>query len=179
MYYVAASGCTSGFMDIELLRRRAEKSVKEASSDEFLDGEFRLIPDVAFNCNGTITSFLIGGSCSWNQASRNQLYPEIQLWRNTGGNTYTRQASQEIRLVEGYFSPDGVLQYNLTTPISFQSGDVLGVYQPPVKMSVVTLFYSPSTTYQIKTRPKSSVIDLQSMQFTDNEQVLISPVSGY
>ena len=143
----------------------------------FLNGEFRLMPDVAFNCNGTITSFLIGGSCSWNQANRSQ-YPEIQIWRNTGGNTYTRQASREIRLAEGYFSPDGVLQYNLTTPISFQSGDVLGVYQPPVNKSVVTLFYSSSTTYQINSKPNSSVIDLQSMESTDNEQVLISPVSG-
>ena len=118
--YVVASGCTSGFMDLELIRRRAEKNLNEDSSDKFLDKEFRIIPDVAFNCNGTITSFLIGGSCSWDQANKDH-YPEIQLWRNTGGNMYTRQASEEIRLAEGYFSLDGVLQYNLTTPISFQS----------------------------------------------------------
>ena len=69
--------------------------------------------------------------------------PEIQIWRNTGGNTYTRQASQEIRLAAGdYFSPDGVFQYNLTTPISYQSGDVLGVYQPDQSDSIVRVYYS-------------------------------------
>ena len=71
-------------------------------------------------------------------------YPEIQIWRNNGGNNYTRQNSQEIRLTEGNFSSDGVLQYNLPTPMPYQSGDVLGVYQPPKDKSVVRLYYNDS-----------------------------------
>ena len=82
-------------MDIDLLNKRAEKSLSMESSDTFLDGEFRLMSNAAFNCNGTITGFVIGGSASWNRTK----YPEIQIWRNTGGNTYTRQGqSQEIKM---------------------------------------------------------------------------------
>ena len=93
-----------------------------------------------------MTGLLLVGTLGLTSGMRNQQYPEIQLWRNTDGNTYTRQASQEIRLAEGDFSPDGVLQYNLTTPISFQSGDVLGVYQPSTESSVVYNSVSSQTS---------------------------------
>ena len=61
IYTTVVSSCTSGFMHIDLLRRRAEKIPFGDRSDNFLDGEFRLIPDVNFTCSGTITSLLIGG----------------------------------------------------------------------------------------------------------------------
>ena len=95
------------------------------------------------------------------------MYPEIQIYRNTGGNTYTRQGSgQEIRLAKGDFSPDGVLQYNLTTPISFQSGDVLGVYQPDQSVSVVRVYYRQlqGTTVNIY---RNSDSPMSSINFND------------
>ena len=55
----------------------------------------------------------------------------------SAGLTLTRVARQEIRLAAGDFSPDGVLQFNLTPSIPFQNGDFLGVYQPPAFSSVV------------------------------------------
>ena len=109
-------------------------------------------------------------------------YPEIQIWRNTSdGTVYTSQGSKEIRLTEGDFSPDGVLQYNFTTPISFQSGDVLGVYQPDQGDSTVRVYYdsNTSTTYQIsefENNPTS--INVQNMLSSSNELILISPISG-
>ena len=65
-------------------------------------------------------------------------YPEVQVWRIDAGITPTWVARQEIRLTAGDFSPDGVLQYNLTSSIPFQNGDFLGVYsyQPPAFSSV-------------------------------------------
>ena len=108
-------------------------------------------------------------------------YPEIQIWRNTGGNTYTRQASQEIRLAEGDFSPDGVLQYNLTTPILFQSGDVLGVYQPAEGDSVVRVYYRQATaavTYELGENPTTISINLPDLSSVNDQLILVSPVSG-
>ena len=93
----------------------------------------------SFSYNGTMTGLLIVGAVR--TGGGREPYPEIQIWRNTGGNTYTRQSSEEIRLNPGEFSPDGVLQFNLTTPISYQSGDVLGVYQPAKGDSVVRVYY--------------------------------------
>ena len=45
------------------------------------------------------------------------------------------------KLAAGDFSPDGVLSYTLPTPLPFQSGDVLGVYQPITHLSVVRLYH--------------------------------------
>ena len=108
--------CTRGFIELDMLRRRAEKIPGGGTSNQGLDEEFRLLPNESFSCSGTMTGLLLVGTLGRTSGKRNHdQYPEIQIWRNTGGNTYTRQASQEIRLAEGdYFSPDGVLQYNLT-----------------------------------------------------------------
>ena len=170
------NGCTSGFMELDLLRRRAEKiSSGSTSAGGGLDDEFRLNPGESFSCSGTMTGLLLVGAV---RTGRNQ-YPEIQIWRNTDGNTYTRQASQEIRLNPGDFSPDGVLQYNLTTPISYQSGDVLGVYQPRQQDSVVRVYYdaNASTTYQASNNPTSPITISNPLPASD-ELILISPISG-
>ena len=130
---------------------------------------------MSFTCSGTISGLLLGATTRTNRT----LYPEVQLWRKSTNGTavFTRQASQEIRLNPGDFSPDGVLQYNLTTPISYQSGDVLGVYQPRTINSTAILFYSTSNstynTYCIKTNLSPALVTLQSLT---GKQILISPI---
>ena len=177
LYAPVVNGCTSGFMELDMLKRRAEKIPGQGMSDQVLDNEFRLLPGESFSCSGTMTGLLLVG------AVRNTIFrkalPEIQLWRNTGGDTYTKQASEDIRLTEGDFSPDGVLQYNLTTPISYQSGDVLGVHQPNQLFSLVRVFYSrdSATSYrQMGINPSS--VSLSDLSSIGDQQILISPISG-
>ena len=119
-------------------------------------------------------------------AKRNQ-YPEIQIWRRSTSDddTYSKQANQTIRLTEGAFSSDGVLQYNLNNSnISFQSGDVLGVYQPPENESVVRVYYdsNASATYYIRERNPNPIninnSSILSLKNSSNELILISPISG-
>ena len=158
-------------MEENLLRRRAEKITFSARdrgmNDDSLDEEFILLPGETFSCNnGTMTGVLFVGAIEGDENKN----PEIQIWRNTGGTTYTRQDSQEIRLTEGDFSPDGVLQYNLTTPMSFQSGDVLGVYQPSKGDSTVRVYYteaSVTTYYQQSDNPMATTLEQLSPD-TDN-----------
>ena len=101
-----------------------------------------------FTCNGNITGLLLGVDIRTVLAESNRTeYPEVQMWRGIQqgnfGLIYRRGSTSEIALTSsGSNSPDGVLQYNLTTPLSFQSGDRLGVYQPPDNNSVVRLFLS-------------------------------------
>ena len=160
-----------------MLRRRAEKIPGGGTSNQGLDGEFRLLPNESFSCSGTMTGLLLVGTLG-TSGKRNQ-YPEIQIWRNTDGNTYTRQANQEIRLAEGDFSPDGVFQYNLTTLISFQSGDVLGVYQPSTTSSVVRVYYSQENqiTFRVTNNPTSPIATPNLLSASD-ELILMSPISG-
>ena len=171
-------------MDLDLLKRRAEKvSSGSTSAADGLDNEFRLLPNETFSCSGNMIGLLLVGAIRTVSSPRTQ-YPEIQIWRNNGGNSYIRQNSQEIILTEGNFSSDGVLRYNLTTPIPYQSGDVLGVYQPPEVNSVVRLYYDHSqkatTTYQIKEYDMSTTINLNDLLSTaiKNETILISPISS-
>ena len=162
-------------MKLDVLRKRAEKIPFGQTSRDVLDDEFRMFPDWSFTCNGIITSLLLGADIP----RRDKSYPEIQIWRNTGGNKYTRQGSQEIRLARGDFSPDGVLQYNLTTPISFQSGDVLGVYQPEGRS--VRLYYfinaSAPISYSERYNP-TSPISLSSLSSINGQVTLITPLTS-
>ena len=172
-------------MELELLKRRAEKipgGINAGSVGGGLDNEFRLIPYESFSCNGILTSLLLVGTVRRNMGGRNQ-YPEIQIWRKIdhSSNTYmySRQDSQKIRLNLGDYSSDGVLQYNLTTPISFHSGDVLGVYQPDESDSVVRVYYdsNTSTSYQVKYINPTS-LNLFSSSAVHIERILLSPISG-
>ena len=165
-------------MDLNLLRERAEKITNGGMNDDSLDNSFVILSGDSFSCSGTMTGLLFVGAVR--SGKDRIMYPEIQIYRNTGGNAYTRQGnSQEIRLAEGDFSPDGVLQYNLTTPISYQSGDVLGVYQPSKGDSVVRVYYrqTAATTHQNSDSPMSS-INLNDFSTVTDQEILISPISG-
>ena len=171
-------------MELDLLRRRAGKITNNTGTNEAgdsVDGELRLFTE-SFNCVGTMTGLLLVGAVRTGEG-RDQ-YPEIQIWERKNSNMYTRRGGEEIRLVAGDFSPDGVLQYNLATPISFESGDVLGVYQPPKNASVVRVYYdsSASTTYQVSSYvPAQTSVSLSGSKgqtVISNQLILISPISG-
>ena len=143
-----------------------------------LDEEFRIFPGWNFTCDGHITSLLLGADIPRKNGNG---YPEIQIWRNTGDDNYTRQASQEIRLTSGDFSPDGVLQYNLTTPMSFQSGDVLGVYQPDRRDSAVRLYYTYETSAASVTFFEwynPTIISLSSLAPIYGQVALVTPLTS-
>ena len=163
-------------MELDLLRKRAGKIPDGDINENSLDGKFRLL-DESFSCSGTMTGLLFVGL--YRTGMGRDMYPEIQLWRNTGGNTYTRQAGEEMELAVGVFGPDGVLQYNLTTPMLFQSGDKLGVYQPAIGDSIVRVYYrsGTATTYELGNNAQST-INLPALSSKFDEQVLISPVTG-
>ena len=166
--------CNAGFMQLDLLRKRAEKiSGGNYVSTNRLDNELRLMPGLNFTCSGNITAFLLSGIVKrFILGSRDQ-YPAVQLWR-PGFISPHQIASQEIKLAEGNFksSPNGVLQYNLTTPIQFQSRDWLAVNHPRSNSSVVQLFYanlSTSLTYIIA----------QNFTITTTDQsILLLPIIG-
>ena len=131
-------------MQLDLLKQRARKILTSGNivSRNKLDGELRVIPGLRFTCNGSITSLLLGADARIVNGSK---YPQVGIWRlktnSFNFKYYDREEKKRIKLDAGTFSPDGVLQYNLKKPLPFQSGDVLGVWQPPEVDSAVRLFY--------------------------------------
>ena len=152
-------------MDLNLLKKRVEKIPNTGITSNFLNGDFRIVTGMRFTCSGSLTSLLLGVDIRPPGGSRN-LYPEVQIWRKRSGSStnYDRQGRQEIRLAAGDFSPDGVLQYNLTTPLPFQNGDVLGVWQPASSSSVVRLYHDGQTggplSYETNFNPSAITINV-------------------
>ena len=168
-------------MELQLLKERAKKIFDNGGSQNYLDGKFRLVPGMSFTCNGTITGLLLGVDISTSDGRTE--YPVVQVWRPGSGDSYTRVAMQEIRLAAGDFSPDGVFQYNLTTPIDFQNGDVLGVYQPSEGDSIVRLYrHSQSNapvSYELGENPSSQSVSLMDDLSQQDEElvILIYPIT--
>ena len=123
-----------------MLRKRAELIPKGSPSRDIMDDEFRLIPDWNFTCNGSITSVLFAGDIQVGMSDG----PQVQIWRRTSSisSQFAKFDSREITLDAGNFTPSGVFKYRLTPPMQFESGDVLGVYQPSEKSSLVRLYYN-------------------------------------
>ena len=185
-----SDACTRGFMHLDLLTERATK-LEASESTNKLDAQLCIVPDVSFNCDGRLTSVFLGATINAASISKGSdvLYPEIQIWRLNSMNS-TRQDSQQIRLNPGDFSREGVLKYNLDLPMPFQSGDVLGVYQPPRSSSAVTVFYHDNddvamsriccTTVSQISNPPSMLPGTvrQSFNAMNGKQLLISPETG-
>ena len=146
-------------MDLNLLKKRAEKILNTGISSNFLDSDFRLITGMSFTCSGSLTSLLL--AVDVRPGGSRTLYPEVQIWRAHNKNVYNLQDSQQIRLAAGDFSPDGVLQYTLSPELSFQTGDLLGVWQPASSGSVVRIYHDGQTggptSYETNYDPGSSI----------------------
>ena len=53
--------------------------------------------------------------------------PELQIWQKTGETSYTKMNFSQL----SSSTPIGnVVEYNLSTPLEFQEGDILGVFLP-------------------------------------------------
>ena len=182
-FITAYASCARGFIQLDVLRKRAEKvSGGNTLSNNRLDNELRVIPGMNFTCSGTIIGLLLGVDVRTVTNSRNQ-YPEVQIWRyDSSPSGFARQGSQQIRLAAGNFSTDGVLQYNLNPPMQFQSGDVLGVYQPGHDESVVQWFYDDDATAPVAIRRTNNDLGFLSPEsnptVVGNQSILLSPIAG-
>ena len=178
----AALGCTSGFMQLDLLKRRAVKisnGMNTVSGNQLSD-RGRVMPGLSFNCSGSITHLMLAADVRTVANDRDN-YPELQIWRQAGSSSFiTRRARAAITLSEGSFSSNGVLQYNLSSFMPFESGDVLGVYQPSQDDSVVQLFYAIDSNAPFayeRNRNRRRTSDSLSATVT-NQHMLLLPVTG-
>ena len=84
----------------------------------------QISPDIRFTCDGMITKWIVGGA--WIKAK--SLYPEVQIWRSSGNDTYQRINGTFIEVETE--SENRVYEYDNFPPIPFQAGDILGVFLP-------------------------------------------------
>ena len=86
-----------------------------------------IVPEVKVTCDGVITKWIVGAE--WTFHISRYLYPELQIWRHIGNDTYQKIAGTYI-----YFpfsvSPNKIYEYSKFSPIPVRSGDILGIFIP-------------------------------------------------
>ena len=82
-----------------------------------------IYPEMKFLCNGSVTKWIYG-AIDQNRSTGD--LPELQIWHQTGSNSYNKQGSS---LVTANISiAPNVYEYYPVTPLEFQEGDIFGVH---------------------------------------------------
>ena len=133
---------------------------------------------------GSVTSLLLGVDIRDSISLHDNLV--FDLWRPVFfGNKlwYTRipPSRRIIFPMAGVFSSDGMIEYHLPTAISFQPGNVIGIYHPDSAERRVRLFYSTSTTnlmgnYVNTADYQNNYIRGSTLHQQFNRQLLVRPV---
>lgn len=128
-------------------------------------GEQWIIPSINFTSKGELLRWTF--AAEWGAGTR---LPEIQIWRSSaeGSGHYSRVQSlgETIPLQTGDLN---VYNSILHPPLSFQPGDILGLYLPPQDSSQLDILFmeleEPTTTgYTIDVALQVEQVDLSHSQ---------------
>ena len=153
-------------------------------------GHLVIVPEMKFNCNGTITGWSALAQFSSNEGAINQLFHDItfQLWRPSAEDSsiYTFIGSQMVKFVAQDIRDNLVIvndtQYlNFTSPpssgemLTFQPGDVVGWYIHRVVTSIerpLTVVYRSSSSTD---DPSLQPVDMYVTLITDTNKAATPP----
>ena len=170
-FYVTADppGCKCGFMSEERMRLvlRLDRANEK---DTFQSKRQQITPDIRFTCDGMITKWIIGASLVGGS-----LYPELQVWRNIGNDVYQKMSGTSIAILTG----NSIIEYNVSPPIPFQAGDILGVLIPQSTRYGLWYERGDSPTNYYLTADITDTIDLENLSVqTSNGYPLVSVEIG-
>ena len=124
-----------------------------------------IVPSATFNCNGRITNVAISMQFSFSGSD----LPLFQLWRLASPNSGIYSKVGEVELPPGDRIGGFIINYyfanlSLSSEIEFQSGDVIGYYQPPEAQRVIrSIQTSGYTSYSSTVTSPSISIDISSV----------------
>ena len=176
--------CTKGFMDLDFMIRKAPlvDSANNGLDTQLSNNELRITTNMTFRCSGNLTSMILGIELRRPDLLIRNQYPKIQLWRPSNDNiTYQKIATRDVILSPANFSTDGVTRFEVTPPIEFNEGDVLGVYQPTLFRSVVIFYYTEvkSPLLSLIANPTDVPLTVNLSSFIPvNQSLLIHPITG-
>ena len=151
-------------LDITNVRRRRDRQI--------------VYPQVKFLCNGTITKWIYGAN---EMSESNTDSSELQIWRQTGPDTYTKQGFSSVT-ANATASPN-VHEYYPQTPLQFQQGDILGVFYPEEDDSNIDIYVQrnsgPSNFFINGINPPApNTLTISHLRVTNNDFPLVSLVIG-
>ena len=124
----------------------------------------QIAPNIRFTCDGMITKWIVGAN--WFSDDNN--YPELQVWRSSGSDTYQKINGTFLDFTAS--SSNHIYEYDNFSPIPFKAGDILGVFIPFTSLSRLRLWSedtNSSTNYYLTTgftvsESPHDMIDLQN-----------------
>ena len=147
------------------------------------DGRQVIVPNARFNCNGRITNVAVSM-----QENFGKDYPLFQVWHPTALNSSTYNKTGEVELPAGTFIGIGSkrsyyhvsLPLNSNSQIEFQSGDVIGYYQPSnPRRRIWSIQASGYTSYSNTAISSLTSIDINNVNNIENDhQPLIEVMFG-
>ena len=142
-----------------------------------------IVLSARFNCNGRITNVVVSMS---NQPFGN--LPLFQVWHPISPNSSVYNKIGEIQLPAGEFIPvdtrrayySAILSLNSSSQIEFQSGDVIGYYQPSNPRRLIwSIQTSGYNSYSNTVTSPSTLIDINNVDNIEaNRQPLIAVMFG-
>ena len=123
--------CGCGFMSEERMRYVLE--LDTIPSLWITSQRQQVSPEMRFTCDGMITKWIVGA----NFDDRDNLYPELQIWRNTGDTKYEKINGTLIEFQTS--SSSNVYEYEDFPPVPVKSGDILGIFLPRDSVSRLRL----------------------------------------
>ena len=143
-----------------------------------------IVPSARFNCNGRITSVAV----SMRGESRGNNVPLLEMWHPTSPNSTDYNRIGYVQLPAGnyvsiiwrgnyYFAS---VSLNSSSQIEFQSGDVIGYYQPSNASRLIwSIQTSGYTSYSNSVTTPSTSININNTDNTEpNRQPLIAVMFG-
>ena len=94
-----------------------------------------IYPEMKFSCNGSVIKWIYG-AVDKNRSTGD--LPELQIWRQTGPNSYNEQRSTLV--TANVPIALNVYEYYPVTPLEFQEGDIFGVHIPDDNNSQLYLY---------------------------------------
>jgi len=135
-----------------------------------------IVPNARFNCNGRITNIRV--SMDFEAFSGN--LPQFQVWHPTSLNSSMYNKTHEVQLPSGNFIFAGMLSTSYymaslsldsNNQIKFQSGDIIGYYQPSnPRRSLRSMQTSGYTSYSNTIVSPSTLIDINNVDNIENDR---------
>ena len=171
--------CACGTVTLDRINTLLTGSREGFGSRNIFPQQQVIFPNIHFTDSGKLLMWIVGGT----YISQNpMIYPELQLWRQTGSTTY--QKVNGTTLTAPVAERSGIYRFPVQH-LSFQPGDVLGLFQPPLLESRLLVdydtgdnpivYYLPLSSEQLE--PVHTVVDIRDLQ-TANNLPLVSVVIG-
>ena len=178
---VGESQCTSGFMTLDSLRGLGQVT---GGNRKNRDQQQRIIPSNNFTCNGSITKWIV--AAKWENGGGHTYFPELQIWR-AGTFSYIKVNSSTLSATSE--NQSNVYEHIPSSPLPFQEGDFLGIFQPDRdtsrlrvyyidKIGPINYYYDPdSINLNVNTPPVGIFVVISSTRNQDDRPLVAVEIS--